>query len=347
MLVPRGRHDRTARRINYSKYWEGMETESGRFGSSVYDNTLRNSYPRWSSPLPTISGIDPLAAVPAVAGTRAKGVGKGAIHWGKQQHHHGVGNDEGMSEPLIGDATAKLRYLYFQRQLMMRRRLAAENAARGGQGIGMGRVASGDLRMRSNFGGRGRVITRQKKAAGGNPPTQMMLRGESGVWTAGLTKGSTGRLAGAVVGVGSPRWLKRSSHSGHGWESHTVKAQLKTEEYMLGREDLAPDMRQNVVLDKQVGWLTRMDICVRKETCEHSSTGSYPAWIRCLLKVICRRRIMEAGFYVSRAYHVTLGTPTRRSAQCVTNALWCRFSAERSRLFPENIFPLTSLYITA
>lgn len=58
--------------------------------------------------------------------------------------------------------------------------------------------------------------------------------------------------SGGGAGASSGGRMRRATYTGQGWESHTVQAQQKTEEYMQGREDLAPDMRPDVVLDNEV-----------------------------------------------------------------------------------------------
>lgn len=309
---------KNGRTSSYNKYWEEADTERGRFGSSVDDNALGSSSQPPGSP-PT-DGIMVAAAV--AAGVR--GLGKGGVHWGKHHHHHGAGSDECMSEPLIGDATAKLRHLYFQRQLM-RRRLAAEHARtlapgeasriqqqqqqRGygnGRGRGRGGAGGGSGGGSGGFGGgraaisrggssvigrgagisrggrsvigRGAAISRgggsaigrgastsggassaisRGAAIDGESSLLKMPRSASDMWAvapAEVSDRGAGGGGGGVgaAGAGGPAGGRRSTYTGQGWESHTLKAQQRTEEYMQGREDLAPDMRPDVVLDKQV-----------------------------------------------------------------------------------------------
>lgn len=175
------------------------------------------------------------------------------MHWGKHHHHHGAGSDEGMREPLIGDATLRLRHLYFQRK-QRQANLAAERsrvAGRTGAGLSRGRAAAGG----GGGGPAGRANAFVKA-----PPLLKAHRSVPDAWAVALAEarirgGGVGAGAGSGGGVGgrSGARVKRvSSFAGQGWESHTLKAQQRTEEYMAGREDLAPDMRPAVVLDNEV-----------------------------------------------------------------------------------------------
>lgn len=224
----------------YQKYWEEADTERGRFGSSLDDNAL-------GSPSP--GAADGAALVKAAMAAGVKGLGKGGVHWGKHHHHHGAGSDEGMREPLIGDATLRLRHLYFRRK-QMKANLAAERSRVPGTGASIipnGRGAGVLLR-----GGRGNAFAK------GRAPSLMPHRSLPDAWAVAVVEprgGGTGTRAGraGVMGGRSAPGVRRvASYAGRGWESHTLKAQQKTEEYMAGREDLAPDMRPDVVLDNEV-----------------------------------------------------------------------------------------------
>lgn len=214
----------SARRREYSKYWDDADTERGRFGSSVDDNAVGSSAPG--------AAADDAAMVEAAMAAGVRGLGKGGVHWGKHHHHHGAGSDEGMSEPLIGDATLKLRHLYFQRK-HMRPNLVSEGPKSPAAGAHRG--------SRGGLGGRGKAVVK------GGPV--LTTRRSAPTLTEGRGRGR-GRRQGTEVGVSAP--ARRSSFAGQGWESHTLQAQQKTDEYMQGREDLAPGMRPAVVLDNEV-----------------------------------------------------------------------------------------------
>lgn len=241
--APRDEHEARAR--DYQKYWEEVDTERGRFGSSVDDNALGgSSYSQASSSSGVVGwdGVDPLAAAAAAAAGVSR-LGRSGVHWGKHHHHHGRGNDEGISEPLIGDATAKLRHLYFQRRTMAKSRFP--DRPRGSPATStaptehsVAGVGDGDfLRARA-------AIVRESAAtAVASRRRPVAVRGVDAAGKESTTGGS-----------GSRRLVRRPLGH-HGWESHTLKAQQEMDEYMQGKEDIAPDMRQNVVLDKQVGGL--------------------------------------------------------------------------------------------
>lgn len=238
--------EREARARDYQKYWEEADTERGRFGSSVDDNALGgSSYSQGSSSSGVVGwdGVDPLA-VAAAAAVGAGRHGRSGVHWGKHHHHHGRSNDEGTSEPLIGDATAKLRHLYFQREATAKSRFP--DRPRGSPATSTSAAAepgSTGVGNRDFLRARAAIVHESAAAAVSS------RRGPVVVW--GVDAAEKEDTAGSS---GSRRSVRRPPGR-HGWESHTLKAQQKTEEYMQGREDIAPDMRQNVVLDKQVGRL--------------------------------------------------------------------------------------------
>lgn len=223
----------------YSKYWEAADTERGRFGSSVDDNALGASSQQQQS----VAAADGYMVAAAVA-AGVNGLGKGGIHWGKHHHHHSPGSDEGegVREPLIGDATAKLRHLYFQqKRASMSRVFAAAQRAR----VHV-TVAARNGAARNGTGRGGTRSSRVGKAA-----VMQQHRSVPDAWVAAAAAAADAS-GGVERPVAIPGQVRRSTFAGHGWESHTVQAQQKTEEYMQGREDLAPDMRPDIVLENEV-----------------------------------------------------------------------------------------------
>lgn len=244
---PRSHKNKHGGRGAYQKYWEEADTERGRFGTSVDDHALGSS-----SPVSTDGAL-----VKAAIAAGVKGVGNSGVHWGKHHHHHGAGSDEGMREPLIGDATLRLRHLYFLRK-QREANLAAERsrvAGRTGAGLSRGRAVAG--------GGGGGPASRAN-AFRRAPPSLKAHRSVPDAWAVALAEArARGSGIGAGVGAGAgsrgvvggrnaSRVKRVSSFAGQGWESHTLKAQQRTEEYMAGKKDLAPDMRPAVVLDNEV-----------------------------------------------------------------------------------------------
>lgn len=259
----------TKRGATYSKYWEEACTERGRFGTSVDDNALGASSQQSAA---GAAETDGMLAAAAAAAAGVRGLGKGGVHWGKHHHHHnhspGSDEGEGTREPLIGDATAKLRHLYFQQKqparpsgvvAAQRARIQVTVAARhGSAGGGAGFNPSfrgGAGGGRNGRGGRGAIPT----ARGGMKSSLLPHRSVPDAWAAAAAVDPSGGgfvpgagAAGGGGGGGTSTKMRRSSFSGQGWESHTLQAQQKTDEYMQGREDLAPDMRPDVVLDNEV-----------------------------------------------------------------------------------------------
>lgn len=289
----------------YSKFWQKVDTERGRFGSSVDDNALGAS---------SLSSLQQSAAaaetaadgrmVAAAVAAGVRGIGKGGVHWGEHHHHHNLhhqhqrsspGSDDGegaAKEPLVRNTSAERRHVYLEKQqrerpvavvAAQRARVQAivavhgvggaaassavnvnanSNAGRGSTGrspVGRGSpVLGGRGKNGSMLTGRGKngsMLTSRRSmpdawaaaaAAAAADPSGGMIGGGPGVGSAG----SAGAGAGAAGAGGR---MRRATNTGQGWESHTVQAQQKTQEYMQGREDLAPDMRPDVVLDNEVG----------------------------------------------------------------------------------------------
>lgn len=222
----------TGRATVYSKYWEEVDTERGRFGSSVDDNAVGASFQRTAAGAAAADGR--MVAAAEAAGVR--GLGKGGVHWGKHHHHHSLGGEEA-SEHLIGDATSKFRHIYFQKNHTKKPSslLAAHQRNRIQATIAEHSVHAG---ARHGHGS----VNAIRDAAWDRPTLLTTHRSLPG----GLVSAAPDVSGGGLGGV------RRATYTAQGWESHTVKAQQKTEEYMQGREDLAPDMRPDVVLDNKV-----------------------------------------------------------------------------------------------
>lgn len=250
-----------------------MDTERGRFGNSVDDNALPASSQQSVSAGGSSAGVgESMRAAAVAAGVR--GVGRAGVHWGKHHHHHQLPqqrSDEGagVTEERPGEAALRLRQQY----LLSARPNAAAAAQRAKTQIavpmrpgGIG-AAAGAAVVRGNKYGHGRGNSYGRGSAYG--------RGFDGI-RGGHAHGRGGRMdvplvahrsvpdawvaaaaaAAEQIGAGSGG-MRRPQSSAHGWESHTVKAQQKTAEYMQGREDLAPDMRPDVVLDNEVRGVTK------------------------------------------------------------------------------------------
>lgn len=223
----------------YSKYWEAADTERGRFGSSVDDNALGASSQQQQQSAAAADGYMVAAAVAA----GVNGLGKGSIHWGKHHHHHSPGSDEGegVREPLIGDATAKLRHLYFQQK-----RASMSSVVAAAQRARIHVTVAARNKAARNGAARGGI----RSSRVGKAPVMQPHRSVPDAWAAAAAAADAS--GGVERPVATPGKMRRSTFAGLGWESHTVQAQQKTEEYMQGREDLAPDMRPDVVLENEV-----------------------------------------------------------------------------------------------
>lgn len=252
----------------YSKFWEEVDTERGRFGTSLDDNALPTSSQQSVSTGSKSSAVGKDMRVgAAAAGSRGTG---NSVHWGKHHHHHHHHTDRsdeggGADREVPGVAAARLRQQY----LLSARPNAAAAAQRGKiQVVIAGRTggdaataaaaaaAAGDMYRhgRSNTYGRGfrgvgggNANGRGGRHANGRGVNGPLLahRSVPDAWVAAAA------AAAEQSGAGSGG-LRRAASSAHGWESHTLQAQQKTNEYMQGREDLAPDMRPDVVLDNEV-----------------------------------------------------------------------------------------------
>lgn len=269
-----GKSTATARRAAapYSKFWEEVDTERGRFGTSLDDNALPASSQQSTaagSKSAAVGGNMRAAAV--AAGVR--GVGKAGVSWGNHHHHHHhqpARSDEGEGGRREGHAVDKEKLR--QQYLLSARPNAAAAAQRERAKIqvrvsGIGGVGAGIVyaQGRANSYGRGNAYGRgyhsvsggSAHGRGGRTPTAdataarglnaplVSHRSVPDAWVAA-------RAAAAEQSGAATNGMRRSSLSAHGWESHTVQAQQKTQEYMQGREDLAPDMRPDVVLDNEV-----------------------------------------------------------------------------------------------
>lgn len=273
----------TARRAAapYSKFWEEVDTERGRFGTSLDDNALPTSSQQSSSTGSKSSAVGKSTRAAAIAsGSRGA---RNSVHWGKHHHHHHHHQTDRSDEGGGGDrerpgaTAARLRQQY----LLSARPNAAAAAQRGkikvtvaeragGAAAAVGAAAGasssaadiGDMYRHgrstsygrgSAYGrgfrgvGRGNTNGRGGRHANGRGVNSPLLahRSVPDAWVAAAA-------AAAEQSGAGPGGLRRAASSAHGWESHTLKAQQKTNEYMQGREDLAPDMRPDVVLDNEV-----------------------------------------------------------------------------------------------
>ncbi|CAN0041980.1 unnamed protein product [Ectocarpus fasciculatus] len=275
-----GAGDGAAKRVAgpYSKFWERVDTERGRFGSSVDDNALPTSSQQSVAAGGSAAGVGENMRTAAVA-AGVRGVGKAGVHWGKHHHHHQhhqppprQRSDEGagVAKERPGEAAHRLRQQY----LLSARPNAAAAAQRAKTQVAVptraGGSGAGAAVVRGNKYGHGRGNSHGRGSAYG--------RGFDGV-RGGHAHGRGGRMDVPLVahrsvpdawvaaaaaaaeqsGAGNGR-MRRPQSSAHGWESHTVKAQQKTAEYMQGREDLAPDMRPDVVLDNEVSLAYEVDV---------------------------------------------------------------------------------------
>ncbi|CAM9125004.1 unnamed protein product [Choristocarpus tenellus] len=209
------------------KYWDTLDTNRGRFGVSVDDH--------------------------AVCGAGAGGGGTGGlsggaaedepchiVHW--EKHQVSCGTEEGwppvgLGDPLIGDATATLRHLYFRERPWGVEQVGVGNGVH--KGRSSGRQTTGHDHSVGLPRGQGghyngdMVMGRMRRGSFSEMKIKRLMVGEEGV-------------------VGGLQMGRKGSITEHGWESHTLKAQKRTAEYMQGRERLAPDMRQDMVLEKQI-----------------------------------------------------------------------------------------------
>lgn len=241
----------------YSKFWEQVDTERGRFGTSVDDNAV---------PVSSQQSTD--ASAVAGKNTKATAVGKVGVHWGKHHHHHNnhhhhhsppERSDEGggRKRERPGEAAQRLREQY----LLSARPNAAAAAQRERSRIQVtvaGRMGGGGSNIyahaRSNAYGRGfrGVGAGSAHGRGGRIDAPLLThRSVPDAWVAAAA-------AAAEQNGGGNGGMRKATSFVHGWESHTLQAQQKTNEYMQGREDLAPDMRPDVVLDNEV----RSCVCV-------------------------------------------------------------------------------------
>ncbi|CAM9711819.1 unnamed protein product, partial [Discosporangium mesarthrocarpum] len=268
------------------KYWEAVDTNLGRFGSSLDDGAVRGAT--------TGAGAPGSLSKPGGSHQTSR-----QVHWSEQphphHHHHyspadtvsvrtstGGGEDGwasvGLGDPLIGDATAMLRHLYFRerpwgtQQKGFLEEMGATGGSRAGGsgsrtrggrrgGIDSGRGISssssrpGHSGMSSGgAGGRGRggltAGVRQVVGPGSASNYDRMARLRRG--SLPILRSSEVRTKGQRLPGSATQVLRKGSLTGHGWESHTLKAQKRKDEYLQGRERLAPDMRQDMVLDKQI-----------------------------------------------------------------------------------------------
>ncbi len=246
-----------------------MDTERGRFGTSVDDNALpassQSMAPGGKSAAAAAAGENRAAVVAA----GVNGVGKAGVHWGKNHHHHNnhhhhhpPANRSGEGEGRKGaSSSAVLTPEQLHQQYLLSARPNAAAAAQranvrvrvrrgsgGAEGVG-GSVYGRGFRgvgFGNAYGRGGRVAPGATASAlhrGGSVPLLAPHRSVPDAWIAAEA---------ARIGAGSDGARRTASSSSHGWESHTLQAQQKTQEYMQGREDLAPDMRPDVVLDNEV-----------------------------------------------------------------------------------------------
>ncbi|CAM9300933.1 unnamed protein product [Pylaiella littoralis] len=272
----------------YSKFWEEVDTERGRFGTSLDDNALPTSSSQQSSSTGSKSSAagESMRSAAAAAGSHESG---NSVHWGKHHHHHHhtdrSNESGGRDREGPGATAARLRQQY----LLSARPNAAAAAQRariqvtvaggaGGPAAAVGAAAGatgtasgiGDMYRhgRSTSYGRGNTYGRGFRGVGGGNANgrggrNVKGRGVSGpllahrsvpdAWVAAAAAAAEQNGAGAGG-------MRRSTSSSHGWESHTIQAQQKTNEYIQGREDLAPDMRPDVVLDNEVSLAYDVDM---------------------------------------------------------------------------------------
>ncbi|CAM9838376.1 unnamed protein product, partial [Hapterophycus canaliculatus] len=247
----------------YSKFWEQVDTERGRFGTSVDDNAV---------PVSSVSSQQSTAAAnsSAAAGKNAAptAVGKVGVHWGKHHHHHNnhhhhhsppERDDEGgvRKRERPAEAAQRLRQQY----LLSARPNAAAAAQRERSRIqvtvaGRMGVVNNYAHARANAYGRGfrGVGAGSAHGRGGRIDAPLLThRSVPDAWVAAAA------AAADQNGAGNGG-MRRANSFVHGWESHTLQAQQKTNEYMQGREDLAPDMRPDVVLDNEVSLAYDVDV---------------------------------------------------------------------------------------
>ena len=240
----------TGRGGAYAKYWEEANTERGRFGTSVDDHALGTS-----SQQP--------AVMEATMAAGMRGLGKDGVHWGKHHHHHAPGSSEGQ------EATdAKLRRLYLRQKFPPKCRVmvpadcskmqvaASVKRATGAGGYVRGKRVGNDAGETRRRAAGGKVCLTSGGHFLARRITDGVLNTAAAVAAAGIAVNANGE---GTVGAVAPR-TRRFTLNGQGWESHTLKAQRKTEEYMLGREDLAPDMRPEVVMEKEVSLAYDVDV---------------------------------------------------------------------------------------
>lgn len=268
-----GKNTATARRAAapYSKFWEEVDTERGRFGTSLDDNAVPASSQSTAPGGKSAAAGGNMRAAAVAAGVR--GVGKAGVHWGNHHHHHPARSDEGERDrneghpAMAGKETLRQQYLLSARPnaaaAAQRERAKIQVRVSGAGGVGFGSSALGQGRGGSYSRGgafgrgyhssvnggsvhaRGRRTTAAATAARGANAPLLSHRSVPDAWVAA-------RAAAAEQSGAATSGMRRSTSSAHGWESHTLQAQQKTQEYMQGREDLAPDMRPDVVLDNEV-----------------------------------------------------------------------------------------------
>lgn len=262
------RGDATWRKAAYAKYWEKANTERGRFGSSVDDHALGTS-PKQPAVAGPIAVADDLRVEAAIA-AGLHGLGKGIMHWGKHHYHHDPGSDQGQKA-----TDSKLRQMYLRQRRPPRSRAMiyvdcaytkqVSPFSRGGADAGTrvrgysGMGDAGRTRRRSGSGRR-RAEKENRSMVQRNADSAFRTKQGSGVVASVRmveTKSGGGVRAGVACVV--PR-SRQSTSNGQGWESHTLKAQQKMKEYMQGREDLAPDMRPDVVLENEVSLAYDVDV---------------------------------------------------------------------------------------
>lgn len=256
------REDATGQKAAYAKYWEKTNTARGRFGSSVDDHALGTLPKR-----PVVAGPTAVAddlRVEAAIAAGLHGLGKGIIHWGKHHYHHAPGSDQGQ------EATdTKLRQVYLRQKRHPRSRaMIYVDCAYTKQVSPFSRVgADAGTRVRgySGMGDAGRT----RRRSGRRAERSMVKRNADSAFRTKPRSGMAAsvRMVETKIG-GGPRTgvacvvprARQSTSNGQGWECHTLKAQQKMKEYMQGREDLAPDMRPDVVLENEVSLAYDVDV---------------------------------------------------------------------------------------